>query len=53
MLVRDHTKALADLREAAAAANVQLSTANEENRDQRNLQEDLAKLTGPDFDRSS
>ena len=52
MLVRDHTKALADLREAAAAANVQLSTANEENRDQRNLQEDLAKLSGHDFDRS-
>ena len=51
MLVRDHTTALADLREAAAAANVQLSTANEENRDQRNLQADLAKLSGHDFDR--
>lgn len=50
-LVRDHTKALADLREAAAAANLQLSTANEGNGDQRNLQEDLAKLTGRDFDR--
>ena len=51
MLVTDHTKALADLREAAAAANAQLSTANEENRDLRNLQEDLAKLTGHEFDR--
>jgi putative membrane protein len=51
MLVRDHTKALADLREAAAAANVQLSTSSEENRDQKNLQEDLAKLTGHEFDR--
>jgi putative membrane protein len=51
MMVRDHTKALADLREAAAAANVQLSTANEEDRDHKNMQEDLAKLTGHDFDR--
>jgi putative membrane protein len=50
MLARDHTKALADLREAAVSANVQLSTTNDENRDQKNLQEDLAKLTGHEFD---
>jgi putative membrane protein len=51
MMVREHTKALADLREAAEEAKVQLSTANEEDRDHQNLQEDLAKLTGHDFDR--
>ncbi len=51
MMVRDHTKAGADLREAAAAANVQLSTANEAKRDHLALQEDLARLTGKEFDR--
>lgn len=51
MMVRDHTKAVADLREAAAAANVQLSTANEAGRDHLNMQEALGKLTGRAFDR--
>jgi putative membrane protein len=51
MLVRDHTKAAADLRDVAAAANVQLDTASELDRDHENLQKDLAKLSGQEFDR--
>ena len=51
MMVRDHTKAVADLREAAAAANVQLSTTNEAERHHLNMQEALGKLTGRAFDR--
>ena len=51
MMVRDHTKAVGDLREVAQAANVQLNTDKEPDRDHVNLKEDLAKLNGNDFDR--
>ena len=49
-MVRDHEKAAEDLRQAASAANVQLE-ATEPDHDHKNLQEDLAKLTGRDFDK--
>ena len=51
MMVRDHTKAAADLREVATATNVQLDTASELDRHHENLQKDLATLSGPEFDR--
>ena len=50
MMVRDHTKAVNDLGQVAAAATVERGN-KEPDRDHVNLKEDLAKLNGNDFDR--
>jgi putative membrane protein len=51
MIVRDHTTAGEELRQAATAANVQLDAQAEHDGDHKNLSEDLAKLSGTEFDR--
>lgn len=51
MMVKDHQAAGDELKQAASAANVQINPPAELDRDHKDLQEDLAKLSGRDFDR--
>jgi putative membrane protein len=51
MMVKDHQAAADDLKQAASAANVQINPAMELDNDHKDLQEDLSKLSGRDFDR--
>lgn len=51
MMVKDHQAAGDELKQAAAAANVQINPPAELDSDHKDLQEDLAKLSGRDFDR--
>lgn len=51
MMLRDHQAAGDELKQAATAANVQVNPPAEPDNDHKNLQEDLAKLSGPEFDR--
>jgi putative membrane protein len=51
MMVRDHQMAGEELRQVATAANVQPNVSAEPDRDHKNLQEELTKASGPDFDR--
>lgn len=51
MMVRDHETAGEELRQAASAANVQLREPPEPDRDHKNAEEELAKLSGAEFDR--
>jgi putative membrane protein len=50
MMVRDYEKAAEELRQLAARAGVQVSTPKPD-RDHSEIQEDLTKLSGHDFDR--
>ena len=51
MMVRDHQMAGDELKQAATATNVQLNPPAEPDGDHKNAQEELAKLSGPEFDR--
>jgi putative membrane protein len=50
-MVKDHQMAADALKQAATAANVQITPATELDNDHKDLQEDLSKLTGRDFDK--
>jgi putative membrane protein len=51
MMVRDHQMAGDELKQAATAANVQVAPPAEPDGDHKEAQEELAKLTGSEFDR--
>jgi putative membrane protein len=51
MMVRDHQMAGDELRQVATAANVQVTPPAEPDGDHKNAQEELAKLSGNEFDR--
>jgi putative membrane protein len=51
MMVKDHQAAADELKQAASAANVQVNPPAELDNDHKDLQEDLSKLSGRDFDR--
>jgi putative membrane protein len=51
MMVRDHQMAGDELKQAATATNVQVNPPAEPDGDHKNAQEELAKLSGPEFDR--
>jgi putative membrane protein len=51
MMVRDHQMAGDELRQVATAANVQVTPAAEPDGDHKDAQEELAKLSGNEFDR--
>jgi len=51
MMIKDHTAAGNELKQAASAANVQINPPAELDNDHKDAQEDLAKLSGRDFDR--
>jgi putative membrane protein len=50
-MVKDHQMAADALKEAATAANVQITPATELDNDHKDLQGDLSKLTGREFDK--
>ena len=51
MMIKDHEAAGEELKRAATAANVQVNPPAEMDNDHKDLQEDLSKLSGRDFDR--
>lgn len=51
MMVRDHQIAGDELKQAATATNVQVNPPAEPDGDHKDAQEELAKLSGPEFDR--
>jgi len=51
MMVRDHQMAGDELKQAATATNVQVNPPAEPDGDHKDAQEELAKLSGPEFDR--
>ena len=51
MMIKDHQMAGEELKRAATAANVEVQPAAELDNDHKDLQEDLSKLSGRDFDR--
>jgi putative membrane protein len=51
MMVRDHQMAGDELKQAASAANVQPNVPAEPDGDHKDAQEELAKLSGRDFDK--
>lgn len=51
MMIKDHQMAAEELKRAATAANVDVNAAIEMDNDHKDLQEDLSKLSGRDFDR--
>jgi putative membrane protein len=51
MMVRDHEMAGDELTQAATRANVQIAESADLDDDHRDAQEDLMKLSGPDFDK--
>lgn len=51
MMVRDHQAAAEALKQAASRANVQVTEPADLDNDHKELQEDLMKLSGPDFDK--
>jgi putative membrane protein len=51
MMIKDHTAAGNELKEAASAANVQIQPSAEMDNDHKDVHEDLSKLSGRDFDK--
>jgi putative membrane protein len=51
MMIKDHQAAGNALKQAASAANVQVNPPMEPDNDHKDLQEDLSKLSGMDFDK--